>query len=171
MGFDEYYAYVVKERRTLLDVLFDFNLVKIPLEIFIQFIGFIKPREYSIASSNKVNKKKFKLLVASVEYETPFKRQVKGVCSEFFENMNVGDSCLFYIKKGLMKLPENINDPIILIGPGTGIAPFISFIEERAFEFNLTSTNPETNNVSQNYKNLVFFGNRNREKDFLRRDF
>jgi len=170
MGFDEYYAYVVKERRTLSDILFDFNLVKIPLDVFIQFIGFIKPREYSIASSNKVHVKKFKLLAASVEYETPFKRQIKGVCSEFFENMNVGDSCLFYLKKGLMRLPENINDPIMLIGPGTGIAPFISFIEERAFEFNLTNNNSDANSVSQSNKNLVFFGNRNKEKDFLRRD-
>ena len=162
MSFDEYYTYCVKERRTLSEILFDFYSVKLPLTIFIQFIGFLKVREYSIASSNLVNLNKFTLLVGSVEYETVFKRQIKGVCSQFFENLQVGDSLIFYIKQGLLRLPENPDVPMILIGPGTGIAPFISFIEERIF------LGGDENSA---VKNFVFFGNRNREKDFLCRDF
>jgi NADPH-ferrihemoprotein reductase len=132
MSFDEYYGYCVKERRVISEILFDFWSVKLPLATFIQFIGFLKVREYSIASSNLVHPDSFHLLVASLEYETVFKRQVKGVCSQFFESLQTKDSIVFYIKEGLLRLPENIETPIILIGPGTGISPFISFIEERA---------------------------------------
>jgi len=47
--------------------------------------------------------------------------------------MRINDNSLFYIRKGILKLPEKIETPIMVIGPGTGIAPFIAFVEERGY--------------------------------------
>ena len=70
LEYGEYYDYAIKERRNITEILFDFQEVIIPLKIFVNFIGFQKPREYSISSSLKCHPGQVNLTVALVEYET-----------------------------------------------------------------------------------------------------
>ena len=83
-GKSEYYRYSVRERRTVIEVLYDFypnQEIKLPLEYLIQLCGRQKPREFSISSGLNVHPKEAHLTMAVTEYETKFKRQKKGVCS------------------------------------------------------------------------------------------
>lgn len=75
MPFDDYYDYVVKERRSIWEILFDFRISKIPLSILINYCPLIRPREFSIASSFKADPKTIRIVYGVVEFHTPFKRK------------------------------------------------------------------------------------------------
>jgi sulfite reductase alpha subunit-like flavoprotein len=70
LEYEDYYQYAIKEKRNLVDILFDFKGVKIPLDLLVSYVGWLKPREYSIASSHKKEPSAIRLLVALVEYKT-----------------------------------------------------------------------------------------------------
>jgi sulfite reductase (NADPH) flavoprotein alpha-component len=91
--------------------------------------------------------------VAVVKYDS-YGRKRKGVCSSYLAE-RVGDSipCYFHPNKNF-KLPEDGNVPIIMVGPGTGIAPFRAFIEERKVS-------------GASGKNWLFFGDRSQKTDYL----
>jgi sulfite reductase (NADPH) flavoprotein alpha-component len=91
--------------------------------------------------------------VAVVKYDS-YGRKRKGVCSSYLAE-RVGDSipCYFHPNKNF-KLPEDGNAPIIMVGPGTGIAPFRAFIEERKVS-------------GASGKNWLFFGDRSQKTDYL----
>ena len=83
LEYNEYYDYAIKQRRTVPEILFDFKSVKIPLPIFISFLGFQKPREYSISSSYEQDHKKLGLTVAIVDYKTNLESKDSKI---FFKN-------------------------------------------------------------------------------------
>ena len=101
--------------------------------------------------------------MAIVEFSTINNRTIVGVCSNFFRSLTKGSSVYFCLKKGTLIFPAEISTPVLMIGPGTGIAPFMSFLEER---FAL-----DEDKGMNRFKNFVFFGCRNREKDFLHKGF
>ena len=82
-GKSEYYRYSIRERRTVPEVLYDFQPqgITLPLEYLIQLCGGQKPREFSASSALSAHPKQAHLTMAVTEYETPFKRQKTGVCS------------------------------------------------------------------------------------------
>ena len=160
LDYDEYYQYCLRERRNISEVLFDFKSIKIPLDIFLSFIGFVKPRSYSIASSNLKDSSKIGLLVGLVEYETYHGRNVIGTCSRFFRDLQIGQQVFLRLTKGTMEFPKDQDTPILMVGPGTGLAPFLSFCEDR-----------EVRGGMNKFKNYLFTGNRNRAKDFLRGEY
>ncbi|OMJ25666.1 NADPH-dependent diflavin oxidoreductase 1 [Smittium culicis] len=102
------------------------------------------------------NKQLIRLTIAIVKYKTKTKAIKFGTCSKYIDSITSHAKINFCIKQGTMKLPPvSVNPvPIIMVGPGTGIAPFISFIEHRAINLNTGS-------------NYLFFGNRYRNMDFL----
>ena len=111
------------------------------------FVGLLRPmppRLYSIASSIKAHEEQVHLTVAIVRYDTHGRKR-EGVCSSYLAD-RVGASIPSYFHPNKnFKLPQDGNVPIIMVGPGTGIAPFRAFIEERRA---LGSTG----------KNWLFFG-------------
>eukprot|EP01089_Gocevia_fonbrunei_P011892 TRINITY_DN2650_c0_g1_i1.p1 TRINITY_DN2650_c0_g1~~TRINITY_DN2650_c0_g1_i1.p1 ORF type:complete len:644 (+),score=155.36 TRINITY_DN2650_c0_g1_i1:53-1984(+) len=113
----------------------------------------IQPRYYSIASSPKVHRGKIHVAAAVLRYRTLGKERT-GVCSTFMsDRVDVENDVFAFISSNPeFRLPENDETPIIMVGPGTGIAPFRAFIQER-----------------QNSKglNLFYFGCRNENSDFL----
>ncbi|MEO2203716.1 assimilatory sulfite reductase (NADPH) flavoprotein subunit [Paenibacillus pabuli] len=116
----------------LLDLVQDYNLKGIPAGEFVAVLRKIPARLYSIASSSKSFPDEVHLTVRTVRYEARG-RERYGVCSvHLAERIEAGDRLPVYIQHNPnFKLPENPDAPIIMIGPGTGVAPFRSFLGER----------------------------------------
>ncbi|XP_071036381.1 NADPH-dependent diflavin oxidoreductase 1 [Parasteatoda tepidariorum] len=153
-GQEELYEYCNRPRRNILEVLLDFphTTPHVPFEYFFDMIPAIRPRSYSIASALSVHSCEFQLLVAVVNYKTRLQKTRKGLCSNWLSNLPEGSKIPFYTKKGSIALPGSM-DPIVMIGPGTGCAPFKAFVEHRAHK-----------KIGDNH---LFFGCRYKEKDFL----
>jgi sulfite reductase (NADPH) flavoprotein alpha-component len=126
-----------------------------------EFIALLKPlqhRAYSISSSGKMHADTVHLTVASVRYDS-FDRQHKGVCSTFLADLVDAETevrCFFTPNK-VFRVPEDNSLPMIMVGPGTGVAPFRAFLQERQYR-------------KATGKNWLFFGDRNAATDFIYRD-
>jgi len=114
----------------------------------------LHPRLYSISSSLQAHPDEAHLTIAAVRYNNG--RYKEGVCSTFLAD-RVGEDeyvRVYHEKNPEFKLPVNTDAPVIMVGPGTGIAPFRAFLEER------TATNSKG-------KNWLFFGDRHFTTDFI----
>ena len=139
--------------RELIDLFLEFPQQGIGAEALVGLLRPMPPRLYSIASSIKAHSEEVHLTVAIVRYDT-YGRKREGVCSSYLAD-RVGDRipCYFHPNKNF-KLPEDDKVPIIMVGPGTGIAPFRSFVEERMA-------------TGAKGKNWLFFGDRSSKTDYL----
>ena len=127
-------------------------------EAFIESLEPLQPRLYSISSSLKSTPGRISLTVDTVRYEVN-KRMRHGVCSTFLGGrVTAGDRVRVYIQKAQhFALPADPSTPVIMIGPGTGIAPFRAFLHERK----------ATNAPGRNW---LFFGHQHRDCDFFYED-
>ncbi|ARD49641.1 assimilatory sulfite reductase (NADPH) flavoprotein subunit [Sporosarcina sp. P33] len=149
---DELRAYI--DGRDLLDALKDFGPVSAAEQQLVGILRKLPARLYSIASSLEANPEEVHVTIGVVRYEA-HGRDRHGVCSsQCAENLKPGDTLPIYIHKNdNFRLPANPETPIIMIGPGTGIAPFRSFIEER-------------NETGAQGKSWLFFGDQHYVTDF-----
>lgn len=129
-GKSEYYRYCIRERRTVIEILFDFcpDEITLPLEYLIQLCGRLRPREFSISSDYDHFPDQAHVTMAVTEYQTKFKREKVGICSGWLRNQG-SDTIPVWLKSGSFTFPPNQSTPIIMVGPGTGIAAFRSFIQ------------------------------------------
>ena len=143
------------EGRDLVDVIHDFAPWDLKAEQFVTILRKIPARLYSIANSYEANPEEVHLTIGAVRYDA-HNRARHGVCSiQCAERIQPGDYLPVYIHENPnFQLPENPSDPIIMIGPGTGIAPFRSFLEEREA-------------LEAPGKNWLFFGDQHYVTDFL----
>ncbi|MGE7112434.1 assimilatory sulfite reductase (NADPH) flavoprotein subunit [Lysinibacillus sp. NPDC047702] len=118
--------------RDLLDVAEDFTPFSWNAQQFVELLRKIPARLYSIASSQKANNEEVHLTIGKVSYETNG-RQRLGVCSgSVAERIQIGDTLPIYVHKNPnFRLPVQQDTPIIMIGAGTGVAPYRAFLEER----------------------------------------
>jgi sulfite reductase alpha subunit-like flavoprotein len=163
-GSDLYYDYCVKERRSYIDVLDEFKSSRPPLHRLLELIPPLSPRHYSIASSSIAYPTEVHLCVALVSYRTPYGRKREGICSKYFSNLNLNDEIILWIRSGYFKHPPNNNIPLILVGPGTGVAPMRALIQER--NNYLIKTNNEISS-DHSLNTLLFFGCRKENSDYL----
>jgi sulfite reductase (NADPH) flavoprotein alpha-component len=115
----------------VIDFLTEHPSVKFRPEDFVGLLTKLQPRLYSVASSLRVFPERVHLIVDVVRYES-HGRVRKGVCSSFLADR--ADNVPVPVYPSLAKhfhLPENPDTPIIMIGPGTGIAPFRAYLQER----------------------------------------
>ncbi|MBV8938471.1 MAG: flavodoxin domain-containing protein [Alphaproteobacteria bacterium] len=113
------------------------------------------PRLYSIASSPLLYPRELHLTVALASYTQTDGTLGYGLCSQFLAQLQPGDEVPFYVQRNLrFKLPEDDAKDIIMIGPGTGIAPFRAFVQERAER-------------GASGRNWLFFGEQHAHCDFL----
>jgi len=118
--------------RDLLDLVQDYALKGVPAKSFVSILRKIPARLYSIASSSKAFPDEVHVTVRTVRYEAQG-RDRYGVCSvQLAERVQIGDTLPVFIQNNAnFKLPESSDTPIIMIGPGTGVAPFRAFLGER----------------------------------------
>jgi sulfite reductase (NADPH) flavoprotein alpha-component len=144
--------------RDTLDLLLQFPQVEFSAAEFISLLKPLQHRAYSISSSGKMHPDTVHLTVASVRYES-YSRLHKGVCSTFLADL-VDDETevrVFFTPNKVFRVPDDNSLPMIMVGPGTGIAPFRAFLQEREYR-----------NASG--KNWLFFGDRNSATDFIYRE-
>jgi len=118
--------------REMIDFLLESPGVKFAPEEFVSLLKKLQPRLYSIASSLKAHPEQVHLTVDTVRYEIHGRKR-QGVCSNFLAERAGKDTAVpvFIQVSKHFRVPENGDMPIIMVGPGTGIAPFRAFLEER----------------------------------------
>ncbi len=141
--------------RDILDLVRDFGPWGDSAQEFVSILRKIPVRLYSIASSLAANPDEVHLTIGAVRYEANG-RERKGVASTYVaERLEPGDHVSVFVQQNEnFKLPKNPETPIIMVGPGTGVAPFRSFIQERE------ETGAEG-------KSWLFFGDQHFVTDFL----
>ncbi|KML41145.1 assimilatory sulfite reductase (NADPH) flavoprotein subunit [Cytobacillus firmus] len=141
--------------RDLIDLVRDFKPWSSSAQEFVSILRKIPARLYSISSSFEANPEEVHLTIGAVRYDA-HGRERKGVCSILCaERLQPGGTLPVFIQHNEnFKMPENPETPIIMVGPGTGIAPFRSFMQER-----------EENGAEG--KSWLFFGDQHFVTDFL----
>uniref|UniRef100_A0A8D0GNL2 NADPH--hemoprotein reductase n=1 Tax=Sphenodon punctatus TaxID=8508 RepID=A0A8D0GNL2_SPHPU len=161
-----YLSWVVESRRNILAILQDMASLRPPIDHLCELLPRLQARYYSIASSSKVHPESISICAVVVEYTTKTHRVNKGVATNWLKNkepIENGHKSLvpMYVRKSQFRLPFKSNTPIIMIGPGTGIAPFMGFIQERAW---LKQKGKEVGET------VLYYGCRYEREDYLYRD-
>jgi sulfite reductase (NADPH) flavoprotein alpha-component len=142
------------EDRQIIDVVRQ-HPAKIEPQAFIDLLRKLTPRLYSIASSQTEVEEEVHLTLGVVEYEAHGHYHLGGASGYLAHRLREGEDVLIYVESNdNFRLPEDPTKPVVMIGPGTGIAPFRAFMQERA-----ASQAPGNN--------WLFFGNPHFTEDFL----
>jgi sulfite reductase (NADPH) flavoprotein alpha-component len=141
--------------RHIVDMVEDYPLDGVSPQDFVNILRRAPARLYSIASSLKAYENQVHLIVAAVRYQSHNKDR-EGVCSNYLcARSGVGDQLSIYVQPNKhFRPPADPNAPMIMVGPGTGVAPFRSFVQEREA-------------TGAKGKNWLFFGDQRRATDYL----
>ncbi|KAM9840892.1 NADPH-dependent diflavin oxidoreductase 1 [Aulostomus maculatus] len=156
-GQEELHSYCNRPRRTALEVLADFphTTAQLKPDYLLDLFPEIQPRSFSIASSLMAHPHRLQILMAVVRYKTKMYKPRRGLCSTWLASLDPAQGDVYvplWVKKGTLKFPAEVATPVIMVGPGTGVAPFRSALQERTAE-------------GKN-ANVLFFGCRSESKDF-----
>ncbi|ETV88103.1 hypothetical protein H257_01459 [Aphanomyces astaci] len=183
-GKAEYQTWVVDAHRTFGDVIEAFPSLQIPLVAFIHILPSLQPRYYTISSSSVVHPTRIHVTLGVIATsDLPEGRQFKGVTSNYLAKLALPDAAVLdkpkvanpygeqgkkqvrtwpsirmTIRKSTFKLPPSPETPVILVGPGTGIAPMRAFLQERHAQKQAGETVGAT---------WLFFGCRRQSEDYL----
>ena len=140
-GAMELLDYCTRCRRTYAEVLLDFASARPPLEFYLDLIPPLRARYFSIASSPELHPTHVHLTVSVVRYATRLQAPRFGVCSTYLAGLTpaaadaagpaVADTVRVWLRKGCLRLPVSASAAIIMVGPGTGVAPFRAFVQTR----------------------------------------
>ncbi len=159
---DEVYKQEVLEKRvTMLDLLEEYTSCLMEFEQFLALLPPLRVRYYSISSSPRIDKERTTITVSVVRGEAwNGKGEYKGISSNYLASVESGDhiACFIRTPETAFQLPEKPETPIIMVGPGTGIAPFRGFIQSRSVQQEAGETLGEAH---------LYFGSRHPEQDFL----
>lgn len=161
---ERYRAEVLAKRKSVFDLLEEFPACELPFHTYLEMLSLLTPRYYSISSSPSSDATRCSVTIGVVEGAASSGRGVyKGVCSNFMAGRRAGDTVQAIVRetKAGFRLPDDASVPIIMIGPGTGLAPFRGFLQERAAR----KARGETLGPA-----MLFFGCRHPEQDFLYRE-
>jgi len=161
-GKDEFATYITKPHRSLLEVMEDFPSAVPDLGLFFGAIApRLAPRFYSISSSPAQDKNIITATVAVVKEKVATGRVHEGVASTFLQRALEGQKIPVFVRTSTFRLPTNPEAPVIMIGPGTGYAPFRGFLQERqALKASGEKLGPA----------MLFFGCRTERNDFIYRE-
>jgi cytochrome P450/NADPH-cytochrome P450 reductase len=162
---ERYRSEILTKRKSVYNLIDEFPACELPFHTYLEMLSLLSPRYYSISSSPAVaGASKCSVTVGVVDAPANSGRGTyKGVCSNYLSSRRAGDTVYAIVRetKAGFRLPDNPSTPIIMVGPGTGLAPFRGFLQERAaMKAKGQSLGPS----------MLFFGCRHPEQDFLYAD-
>jgi sulfite reductase alpha subunit-like flavoprotein len=159
---DEYYDYATRPRRSILEVLQEFDSVKVPWEEVVNVFPPLRQRQFSLASGGALRRSPdggttFELLVAVVKYRTVMKKIREGVCTRYLAALPVGTNLNVDLRtEGRFPSPSELQPRChLLIGTGTGVAPLRSLIYEKQSV------------ATEDHGTILVFGARSATSDFF----
>jgi cytochrome P450 / NADPH-cytochrome P450 reductase len=161
---ERYRSDILGKRKSVFDLLEEYPACELPFHAYLEMLSLLAPRYYSISSSPSGDPSRCSVTVAVVEGPASSGRGVyKGICSNYLAGRRVGETVHATVRetKAGFRLPDDASVPIIMVGPGTGLAPFRGFLQERAaLKARGSRLGPA----------MLFFGCRHPEQDFLYAD-
>ncbi|KAH8334616.1 NADPH--cytochrome P450 reductase [Drosophila kikkawai] len=162
-GKEKYQSWIQDACRNIVHILEDIKSCRPPIDHVCELLPRLQPRYYSISSSAKLHPTDVHVTAVLVEYKTPTGRTNKGVATTYLKNKQPqgGEEDVkvpVFIRKSQFRLPTKPETPIIMVGPGTGLAPFRGFIQERQF------LRDEGKTVGES---ILYFGCRKRSEDYI----
>lgn len=136
--------------------------IEIPLEHFLSICPRLQPRYYTISSSSTVHPTTIHLTVSVLKKKRRDGSSFEGVCSNYLSVITDTAPIRVFTRDSTFRLPADTTKPIVMIGPGTGIAPMRALLQERAHQKNVLNL-PVGENV-------LYFGCKNRDQDFIYSD-
>jgi len=161
---ERYRAEVLNRRKSVFNLLEEFPACELPFHAYLEMLSLLAPRYYSISSSPSGDPARCSVTVGVVEGAASSGRGTyKGVCSNYLAGRRAGETIHATIRetKAGFRLPDDPSVPIIMIGPGTGLAPFRGFLQERAARKAKGATLGPA---------MLFFGCRHPDQDFIYAD-
>ncbi len=161
---DHYRADILGKRKSVFDLLEEHPACELPFHAYLEMLSLLAPRYYSISSSPSGDPQRCSVTVGVVEGPASSGRGIyKGICSNYLAGRRAGETIQATVRetKAGFRLPDNAAVPIIMVGPGTGLAPFRGFLQERAaLKAKGASLGPA----------MLFFGCRHPDRDYLYAD-
>ncbi|MFO1160615.1 MAG: cytochrome P450 [Reyranellaceae bacterium] len=161
---DRFRGEVLAKRKSVLDLLEEHPACELPFAAFLEMVPLMVPRYYSISSSPVADGARCSITTAVVEGPARSGAGVYyGVCSNYLARQAAGATVQAFVKetKAGFRLPVDPAAPVIMVGPGTGLAPFRGFLRERA----ALASQGRTLGPA-----MLFFGCRHPEQDFIYAD-
>lgn len=158
---DEFAEWVTHSERNIVDVLDDIPSAAPPIDYLLELLPRLQPRYYSISSSPKASPNAIHITSALVRNSTKAGRTFEGVCTSFLSEMQPGERVPIFVRQSNFRLPQDTRVPVIMVGPGTGLAPFRAFVQER------THFKTAGKNLGDT---MLFFGCQKRAQHFLYED-
>lgn len=178
---NDLWDYTTRPRRSILEVLHEFDSVRIPWQHAAAVLPVFRARQFSIASGGALKRSpdggtQFELLIAIVKYRTVIRRVREGVCTRYIAALQPGSTLQVQLQRGGLHSPrEQLLRPTILIGPGTGVAPLRSMLWEKAAVSQALRAGDDGGDDGDGDKpeigpSVLIYGARNREADFFFED-
>lgn len=161
---ERYRSEVLARRKSVFNLLQEHPACELPFHLYLEMLSLLSPRYYSISSSPAAVGPRCSVTVAVVEgAANSGNGSFKGVCSNYLADRKPGETVHAVIRetKAGFRLPDDPSKPIIMIGPGTGLAPFRGFLQEREAQKTAGKTLGPA---------MLFFGCRNPDQDFIYAD-
>jgi cytochrome P450/NADPH-cytochrome P450 reductase len=158
---ERYRADVLGKRKSVFDLLEEHPACELPFHAYLEMLSLLAPRYYSISSSPSGDPTRCSVTVAVVDAPASSGRGIyKGICSNYLASRRAGETVHATVRetKAGFQLPDDAAVPIVMIGPGTGLAPFRGFLQERAARKAQGATLGPA---------MLFFGCRHPEQDYL----
>ncbi|HEV7636596.1 MAG TPA: cytochrome P450 [Bradyrhizobium sp.] len=161
---ERYRSEILGKRKSVFDLLEEHPACELPFHAYLEMLSLLAPRYYSISSSPSADPSRCSVTVGVVEGSASSGRGVyKGICSNYLAGRRAGEIVHATVRetRAGFRLPDDPSVPIIMIGPGTGLAPFRGFLQERA------ALKAKGANLGPA---MLFFGCRHPDQDFLYAD-
>src|SRR4030088_2264850 len=159
-----YRSEILGKRKSVFDLLEEHPACELPFHAYLEMLSLLAPRYYSISSSPSGDPARCSVTVGVVEGPAGSGRGVyKGICSNYLASRRDGETLHATVRetKAGFRLPDDAAVPIIMVGPGTGLAPFRGFLQERAArKAEGAALGPA----------MLFFGCRHPDQDYLYAD-
>nr|OQO32197.1 hypothetical protein B0A51_00566 [Rachicladosporium sp. CCFEE 5018] len=172
---DELWDYTTRPKRTILEVMMDFTTINIPWQYVLSVLPIMRGRQFSIASGGEyahdgAGRTRVQLLVAIADPPSPIikYRRRYGVCTRYITTLQAGQQINIGMQQGYLDVkPTELEVPVIMIGPGTGLAPMRSMIHQRRAWAEELDLKPAGSRLTGD---LLFFGCRSSDADDFFRD-